>query len=687
LPEGDFVAVTASVTEGSDPAARVDQLRHEIEQHNYNYYVLDNPAISDAEYDLLMRELRDLEAAHPELQAGDSPTQRVGGQVGQGFKPRRHPVPMLSLANAFTHEQLDAWFKRVSTLVPNATIDFVLEPKIDGLAIALTYDNGVFKVGATRGNGIEGEDVTANLRTVSQVPQRLVADPIPERVEARGEIYMTTDGFEQLNERRAEEGASLFANPRNSAAGSLRQLDPTVTQNRPLCLWAYAIGYAEGVTVRSQSEALSLLRQWGFPVNPLIQQVDALEQVHEYCDSMSRRRDSLPYEIDGVVVKINSFAIQEELGAVGREPRWAIAFKFPPLQATTRLLDIGVNVGRTGAINPFAILEPVIVGGVTVRLATLHNELDIQRKDIRIGDRVIVHRAGDVIPQVVKPIVEDRDGSEEVYHLPTHCPSCGTELVRPEGEAMTRCPNVACPAQRFRWIEHFASEGAMDIRGLGEALAWVLLDQKLIRDPADIYALTAEQLLTLPGFKEKSASNLIQAIERSKRRPYDRVIFALGIRFVGDQVAERLAEAFPDMDMLANATVDQLEAAEGIGRKTAEAVVAWMASDEHRDILARLHAAGLTWQAEHHDAPAGPLSGTVFLITGRLDGLSRGAAETRLRELGARIAPGISKSVDYLIVGAEPGSKLDRAQKLGTAIRDETWLVRVLESGTIPPEA
>ena len=680
------MALTANRTEGFDPPARVDQLRHEIEQHNYNYFVLDNPAIPDAEYDLLIRELRDLEAAHPELQAEDSPTQRVGGQVGQGFKPRRHPVPMLSLANAFTHEQLDAWIKRVSSLVPNATIDFVVEPKIDGLAIALTYDHGAFTVGATRGNGIEGEDVTANLRTVKEVPKRLRAEPITERVEARGEIYMDSDGFERLNQRRAEEGASLFANPRNSAAGSLRQLDPKVTQARPLRLWAYAIGYAEGLTIHSQSEALDLLATWGFPVNPLIERVDRMDLVHEYCTAMSHRRDSLPYEIDGVVIKINSFALQEELGAVGREPRWAIAFKFPPLQATTRLIDIAVNVGRTGAINPFAILEPVIVGGVTVRQATLHNELDIQRKDIRIGDRVIVHRAGDVIPQVVKPIVEDRDGSEQVYHLPTHCPSCGTELVRPEGEAMTRCPNVACPAQRFRWIEHFVSEGAMDIRGLGEALVQMLLDHQLIHDPADLYALSAEKLLTLPGVKEKSAANLIAAIERSKSRPFDRVVFALGIRFVGDQMAERLVNAFPTMELLASASVEQLEAAEGIGRKTAEAVAAWMERPDNLDILRRLHGAGLTWQAERHDDPDGPLTGKTFLITGRLEALSRGQAETRLRELGARIAPGMSKAVDYLIAGAEPGSKFDRAKKLGTPIQDEEWLVQLLESGSIPPE-
>lgn len=680
------MTVASNMSDGTDPAVRVDELRHEIEQHNYNYFVLDSPSVPDAEYDRLMRELRTLEADYPELQSEDSPTQRVGGQVGQGFKPRRHPVPMLSLANAFTHEQLEAWFRRVSALVPNATIDFVIEPKIDGLAIALTYEAGAFKVGATRGNGVEGEDVTANLRTVAEVPKRLASEPIPDRLEARGEIYMDSEGFQRLNERRAEEGATLFANPRNSAAGSLRQLDPKVTQSRPLRLWSYAIGYTEGVVVESQLEALRLLATWGFPVNPLIQHVDDIHAVQEYCDAMNRQRESLPYEIDGVVVKINSFALQEELGAVGREPRWAIAYKFAPMQATTRLIDIGVNVGRTGAINPYAILEPVIVGGVTIQLATLHNELDIQRKDIRVGDRVIVHRAGDVIPQVVKPIVEDRDGSEEVYYLPKHCPSCGTELIRPEGEAMTRCPNTSCPAQRFRWIEHFVSEGAMDIRGLGEALVQVLLDHQLIRDPADLYSLTSDQLLSLPGIKEKSATNLIRSIDRSKQRPLDRVVVALGIRFVGDQVAERLVHAFSNLDAIANATVDQLEAAEGVGRKTAEAVVRWMERPENRDILRRLQTSGLTWEAAPRDEPTGPLAGRTFLITGRLEGLSRGQAESRLRGFGARIASGMSKSVDYLIVGAEPGSKLDRARKLGTAIQDEAWLVQLLQNGTLPSE-
>lgn len=678
------MALAAQPMHDSDPAARVEDLRHLIEGHNYNYFVLDSPTVPDAEYDALMRELRDLETRYPQLVDPDSPTQRVGGAVGQGFRPHRHPRPMLSLANAFSHEGLDAWYRRVRNIVPNADVDFVVEPKIDGLAIALTYVKGEFKVGATRGNGIEGEDVSANLRTVADVPQRLEGDPIPRRIEVRGEIYMRHDGFEALNEARAENGESLFANPRNSAAGSLRQLDPEITRGRPLHLFAYAIGDDDGAGVSSQWETLQRLRDWGFPVNPLVEHVASIEDVKTYCDRMTAERERLSYEIDGVVVKVNPFALQEELGAVGREPRWAIAYKFPPREGTTRLTSIEVNVGRTGSINPYAVLEPVTIGGVTVRLATLHNEADIQRKDIRVGDRVIVRRAGDVIPQVVKPIVEERTGQEEVYRLPAHCPSCGTPIVRTEGEAMARCPNPACPAQRFRWLEHFVSEGAMDIRGLGERLAFAVLEHRLVGNPADLYYLTMEDLLTLPGIKEKSAANLLRSIERSKRRPLDRVIFALGIRYVGSQTAELLAQAYPDLDALMNSSAEALEAVEGIGRKTAESVVEWMSDEENRRFMERLKEAGVTWRERRSQSAGGPLSGTCFLITGRLEGLTRGQAEARLRDLGAKIAPGMSKAVDYLIAGAEPGSKLDKARKIGTPVRDEDWLLGVLERGAVP---
>ncbi|HZU12614.1 MAG TPA: NAD-dependent DNA ligase LigA [Chloroflexota bacterium] len=666
------------------PAQRAEQLRHEIEQANYNYHVLDNPTISDGEYDALVRELRALEERFPELRSDESPTQRVGGDVARGFKPVRHPRPMLSLANAFNRDELQAWYDRVLRLVPNAALTFVVEPKIDGLAIALTYRDGDFVLGATRGSGIEGEDVTENLRTVKEVPQHLHGEPLPRLLEVRGEIYMPTEGFEALNARRAEEGQTLFANPRNSAAGSLRQLDPQVTAGRPLCLFAYAVGQVDGVRLESQWDILQHLRQWGFPVNGLDQEVQTLDEVWAFCQDLQERRDRLPYEIDGCVVKINSLAIQDELGAVGREPRWAIAYKFPPRQSTTRLLDIRVNVGRTGTINPYAVLEPVVIGGTTVQLATLHNEDDIHRKDIRIGDRVIVQRAGDVIPQVVKPIVEDRTGSEEIYRLPEFCPSCGARIVRPEGEAMARCPNGACPAQLVRTLEHFVSEPAMDIRGLGIRVGEELLNHGLIRSPADLYRLTRQDLITLPGIQEKSADNLVRAIATSTGRPLANVIFALGIRYVGLQTAELLAHAFGSMEELRQASREQLEAVEGIGSKTAASIAEWMAQPQNAAYLDALRDAGVTWEDQPDGGEAGPLSGTTFLLTGRLESLTRGQAEARLRDLGATIAPGMSKGVDYLVAGADAGSKLDKARKMGTPVKDEDWLLSVIETGKLP---
>lgn len=678
--------MTESVLSQGSAAARVDELRHAIEQHNYNYFVLDSPTVSDAEYDGLMRELRRLEEDYPELRSADSPTMHVGGDVAQGFKPHRHPRAMLSLANAFSHDELANWLQRVRKVIPNAAIDFVVEPKIDGLAIALTYDHGRFRTGATRGNGIEGENVTANLRTISDVPHRLHADDPPSRVEVRGEIYMSAAGFEQLNERRLEEGASLFANPRNSAAGSLRQLDPEVTRSRPLHLFAYAIGYVDGMQVANQWEALEWMRKWGFPVNPLVRHVSSVEDVVAFCERMHARRDELGYEIDGVVIKINSIALQEELGVVGREPRWALAYKFPPRQATTRLLSIDVNVGRTGSINPYAVLEPVNVGGVMVKLATLHNEHDIQRKDIRVGDRVIVQRAGDVIPQVVKPILEERDGTQQVYHLPDHCPACRTELIRPEGEAMARCPNIECPAQRFRWIEHFVSEPAMDIRGLGERMVMQFLDYGLIRNPADLYGLSEEQLLTIPKLQEKSASNILRAIEASKDRPLPNVTFALGIRYVGLQTADLLANAFNNLDAVLTASTEQLEAVEGIGSKTAEGIVQWTKRQQSIAFTEQLREAGVNWEQQRERQHSGPLDGVTMVITGRLETMSRTEAEARLKSLGARIASGMSKSVQYLIVGVDPGSKLEKARKLGTSVHDEQWLQKVLDTGAVPAD-
>jgi DNA ligase (NAD+) len=667
-----------------EPSARADRLRHEIEQADYQYYVLDSPTLSDEEYDALMVELRRLEAAHPELQTPDSPSQRVGGEVSAGFSAHRHIDPMLSLGNAFTFAELEAWYNRVAGLL-GARPPVVTEPKIDGLAISLTYRDGSFAVGATRGNGQEGENITANLRTLREVPLRLNGNAVPTLVEVRGEVYFPIAGFNALNERRAAEGLSLFANPRNSAAGSLRQLDPAVTKSRPLRLFTYALGALEGMArPATQSALLEQLRTWGFPVNPLIQSHDSIETVDQFCHEIQAQRDSLGYEIDGVVIKVDDMAAQSELGFVGREPRWAIAFKFPPVEATTTLREIRVNVGRTGALNPYAVLSPVRVGGVIVERATLHNEQDIHRKDIRVGDRVIIHRAGDVIPQVVKPIVEERDGSQVTYNLPNTCPSCGTPVVRSETEAMVYCPNPACPARNYEAMNHFVSQGAMDIRGLGSRLIAALIDQDIIRTVADIYDLDAEKLMRLSNIKEKSAANLLGAIEKSRARPFANVVYALGIRFVGLQNAELLVAAFPTIEQLRHATLDQLISIEGIGERIAQAVVEWFAGEGNQELVDRLSAAGLQMKATAADETEGPLTGTTFMLTGTLDSMKRGEAEAAIRALGGQIAPGMSKAVDYLIAGSGAGSKLAKAQKLGTEIRDEVWLTQLLETRKLP---
>ncbi len=676
------MSTTATKIVHEDAASRVDWLRHEIEQHNYRYHVLDDPIISDAEYDRMLRELIDLEAAHPELESSDSPTQRVGGQVSAGFQPHRHLEPMLSLGNAFTHEELSAWYRRVSDLLGYQP-PLVAEPKIDGLAISLTYIDGGFSTGSTRGDGIIGENVTTNLRTVQEVPLKLQGDP-PSLVEIRGEVYMPIRAFEALNERRAAEGLPLFANPRNSAAGSLRQLDPSITRGRQLRLFTYALGRIEGAGAPpTQSALLERLKAWGFPVNPLIEPFPGIEPVEAYCDRIFEEREGLPYEIDGVVIKVDDLEAQAQLGFVGRAPRWAIAYKFAPLQATTVLREIRVNIGRTGAVNPYAVLEPVRVGGVTVSQATLHNEQDINRKDIRVGDRVIVHRAGDVIPQVVKPIPESRTEAQVPYKLPDRCPSCGTPIVRDPDEAIAYCPNPDCPARNYEQIAHFVSRGAMDIRGLGGRLVASLLSQGLIHNYADIYDLDEAKLMQLPGIKEKSANNLLTAIEGSKTRPFKNVVFALGIRFVGEQNAEILVSAFPDIDRLSAAAEEDLEAVEGIGLKMAQSVAVWFRNPKNLELVNRLRLAGVTMASTSGPSASGPLSGKTLLITGKLEHLSRGEAERRLQELGARIAPGISRSVDYLVVGADAGSKLAKAEKLGTATRDETWLLHVLETGEI----
>ena len=651
---------------------RVEALRQEINQHNYRYHVLDDPIISDGEYDALMNELRALEAEHPELQSPDSPTQRVGAGPSEAFGVVEHIIPMLSLANAFNADSLRSWYQRAVNLLGREINGFVLEPKIDGLAVSLTYKERQLAVGATRGDGQRGEDVTPNIRTIRSVPLRLNGEP-PEQVEVRGEVYYTKSAFEKVNEERLAEGQPLFMNARNSAAGTLRQLDPRITARRPLDIFVYALGYTTGTLPRSHWAVLEMFREWGLKTNPNNRRAATLDEVIEQCEKWENRREELDYDIDGVVIKIDDYNVQEELGAVGREPRWAIAFKFPPTQATTKLNKIGINVGRTGSLNPYAILEPVQVAGVTIKLATLHNEEDVNRKDIREGDYVIVQRAGEVIPQVIGPVLARRTGDEVPFKMPTHCPVCGSLVIKPEGEAMHRCTGGSnCPAQRFELIKHFVSRGAMDIDGVGEKLVYAMLQAELIHDFSDLYHLTREQVQSLERMAEKSAQNVIDSIEASKQRPLNRVLFALGIRYVGDQTATLLANHFGSMDALMNASEEEIVEVEGIGPKIADSVYAYFQEPRNRDTIRRLHEAGLTLEAEKREAAGDqPLAGLAFVVTGTLARHSRLQIESRIKELGGVVSDSVSKKTSYVLVGENPGSKVRRAQQLGTPIISE----------------
>jgi DNA ligase (NAD+) len=658
---------------------RVEELRTQLNYHNYRYHVLDDPEIADAEYDRLMRELRELEGRHPELITPDSSTQRVGGEPAPAFGVIEHRLPMLSLGNAFSEDELRAWYKRVSGLLETERVAVVCEPKIDGLAVALVYEDRRFVQGATRGDGARGEDVTANLRTLKSLPLTLPADAWAGRFEVRGEVYMTRAGFERMNEVQAQEGKRLYANPRNSAAGSLRQLDPRITAQRPLDLFVYQLGWIEGDSApQSHSQILDCLRAMRFPVNPHAARCDSIDEVVRTVTEWEHRRESLEYAIDGIVIKVDSLAQQRQLGAVGREPRWAIAYKYPAEQATTRLLEIRVNVGRTGSLNPYAVLEPVVIGGATVERATLHNEDDIRRKDIRVGDMVIVQRAGEVIPQVVGPVVSLRTGEEREYELPKTCPVCGTAAVRPEGEAMSYCPNRSCPAQAVRLLEHFASRGAMDIEGLGERMAQVLFAQGLARDPGDLYALTAEQLAALERMGEKSAGNLVQGIAASKERPLGRLVFALGIRHVGYEVAHMLATHFGSMDALLAAAEDEIAAIPGVGRVIAASVRAYADDEHNRLTIEKLRAAGVRMTADGRAAREGPLAGTQFVLTGTLASFTRNEAESRLKGLGAAVGSAVTKKTTHVVAGESAGAKLAKAQQLGTTVLDEQAFVALL---------
>src|SRR5947209_738186 len=666
----------SAVTVGSRPtdewaaiSQRYNELIETINQHNYRYYMLDSPEIADAEYDRLMEELRAIEADHPELQSPDSPTQRVGAGPPAEFAVVQHRVPMLSLANAFTADTLRAWHERISRLLGREVRDFVIEPKIDGLAIMLRYERGRFGVGATRGDGFQGEDITANLKTVRTVPLALNESP-PPYVEVRGEVYLSRAAFQKINDERAAAGQPLFANPRNCAAGSVRQLDSRITARRPLDVFIYALGEAQAWQPRTQWEMLEAFLRWGFKTNPNNRRVETIDEVVAACAEWEHRRESLDYEIDGLVVKVNDLDVQTELGAVGREPRWAIAFKFPPVQATTVLRSIEVNVGRTGSLNPFAVLEPVQVGGVTISQATLHNEDDIRRKDIRVGDTVLVHRAGEVIPQVIGPILSKRPPDARPYELPKDCPVCHSPVVRTEGEAMARCTGgfAKCVAQRFELLKHFV--GAMDIETVGEKLAWSLIQNQLVYDPSDLYLLTKDQLTALERMGDKSAQNVLDNIEASKDRTLTRVLYALGIRYVGYQTAELLGRAFGTMDRIRGASLDDILAVEGIGPKIAESVYAWFHEPDNLRLVDKLAAAGVN-MSEDAAMLGGPLAGLTIVVTGRLERQSRGQIEQRIKELGGAVGDAVSKKTSYLVAGDDAGSKLAKAQKLGTPILDE----------------
>ncbi len=654
----------------------VAAVRHKIEEANYQYHVLDNPTLTDADYDQLMIELWRIEAEHPELVTPDSPTQRVGAGPIEDVPQRRHPVPMLSLANARNEEELRNWYKRAQSILPRATFAYVCELKIDGLAMALTYEKGKLVIGASRGDGMVGEDWTPNVRTIRTIPQTLRGERIPERVEIRGEIYIAIKNFEKLNTEISD--GKLFANPRNAAAGSLRQKDARVTSSRHLDFFGYQIGYIEGMEVQSQWESLELIREWGFVVNPNVQQATNLDEVAEYCKKWESERFHLPYEIDGVVIKISDLAQQQELGTVARDPRWAIAFKYPPTQVATRLLDIRVNIGRTGAVNPWALLEAVNIRGVTVERAALHNEGDIQRKDLRVGDRVLVQRAGEVIPQVVKPVIEQRTGEEQVYYLPATCPVCGTAIQREETVAMAYCPNTACPARILESLKHFVSKGAMDIDSIGDQMCKILVEAGLLKTFSDFYALTSEQLLALEGIQKKSADNMLKAIETSKQRPLARLLFGLNIRHVGEKTARLAAQHFGHIDKLMAASEEEIAAIAGIGHISGDSIYSWFQQDENRELIERLKLAGLNVE-EEQQISTGPLAGQTFLLTGRLTQMARPVAEEAIKSLGGTIASGVSKNLHHLIVGEDAGSKLDKAQKAGVPIHDEQWLIDLLK--------
>jgi DNA ligase (NAD+) len=657
---------------------RVEELREQINHHLYRYHVLDDPEVSDAEYDELVRDLKELEDRFPELVTPDSPTQRVGAAPADLFRPVQHRAPMLSLDNVFSEEELATWGARVDRGLAGAKPTFVAELKIDGVACALTYEDGVLTQAATRGDGRVGEDITANVRTLKAIPRRLGVDDPPAVIEVRGEVYLPVKAFEAVNVELTAAEKRPFANPRNAAAGSLRQKDPEVTRSRPLKMWVHSFGAAEGISFDSHSGFLAWAASAGLPVPDTTQRIDSIGKVGAFLKRWEKRRHSLDYEIDGAVIKVDDAKLQRRLGSTSHAPRWAIAYKFPPEERTALLKAIDIHTGRTGKITPFAVLEPVVVAGVTITYATLHNEDETRRKDVRKGDTVIVRRAGDVIPEIVGPVLAKRPKNARRWRMPKRCPSCGTELVRLEGEVDWRCPNKAgCPDQSLEWLFHFAGRGAMDIEGLGYRTVMSLLRRGLVQDPADIYSLTADDLAQLEGFADRSIDNLLRSIQASRDRPIWRLLVGLNIRHVGSHVAEVLAQAFRSLDAIAAASEEDIDAVPEIGPTVAASIREWFDDPDNRALLEKLRKAGIRLEDE---APADegpkPLDGRTIVLTGGLDTLSRDEAARLAQRAGARVSSSVSRKTDFVVVGENPGSKYDQAVKLGIETVDEPEFLR-----------
>jgi DNA ligase (NAD+) len=674
------------VTASKQVTERAAQLRDELNEHGYRYYVLDDPTITDDKYDALLDELRAIEAEHPELLTPDSPTQRTGGPPVSTLNKVTHRQPMLSLANARSEEELRAWIARMRNHLAREGIEdpefqYVAEPKIDGLAISLIYRDGVLDIGATRGNGEVGEDVTHNLRTIPTIPLRIEGDDPPSLIEVRGEVYMSLADFAALNERRAEQGLSTFMNPRNSAAGTIRQLDPKLAADRPLSMWCYGVGATDGIAFTSHWEALQWLKEHGFRVNGDVKRLTTEDDVVAQCQSWEQRRGQLDFEIDGVVVKVDDYELQRRLGVVGRDPRWAIAWKFPPTTAITRLHEVQWNVGKFGDLHPFAVLEPVHVGGVTVKLATLHNEEDIVRKDIRPGEDVIILRAGDVIPQVLSPAphVVEAKKRPPVARPPKRCPFCNTPTVKAEGEVFTKCPNRDCPERRWQLLKHFVSRGAMDIDGVGEKQVAQLQQAGLVRTPGDFYRLTVEQLVELEGWGQISAERAVANIAASKDVPFGRVLFAIGVEEIGYVTGRNLAQQFRTIDALLAATPEEILATQGVGPKMAEKIHEQLADEQMRAVIEDLRAQGVSLELEGPPPGEGPLAGKTFVLTGTLPDLTREQASERIVAAGGRVTSSVSKKTDYVVAGENAGSKLTKAESLGVAVLDEPGLLELLD--------